>query len=387
MALKMYSDIDIQDIADAIREKNKTDETYRVDEMPAAIRKLNNVKLELTGDCSKKFYENRGDLLMEIAGEGITTYEITDCESMFARCENLTSIPFVINISSDCDEFDFGAMFNNCYDLVEAPLINGTAKNVGLGSLFNGCNNLAHLPQNYFDFAMIGPSLERSNAMYSLFYNCYSLRKVPDLTNLTVKNSISRAMYGLYYTRTFGRCFTLDELIDLPSLGYDVIGSSAFEYCSRLKRLTFKKNEDGTPLVFLGNGGPFGEYDSDYMNSNTLDLSNYVGYADADSDRRWILTYNSGITADKEVTDAASYEALKNDPDWFTCDINYSRYNKTSAIETINSLWDCNGIPQFPHTVKFKGEAGALTDGGAINTMTEEEIAVATAKGWTVSFV
>jgi len=39
------------------------------------------------------------------------------------------------------------------------------------------------------------------------------------------------------------------------------------------------------------------------------------------------------------------------------------------------------------NTIKFRGAAGALTDGGAINTMTAEEIAVATAKGWTVSFV
>jgi hypothetical protein len=37
------------------------------------------------------------------------------------------------------------------------------------------------------------------------------------------------------------------------------------------------------------------------------------------------------------------------------------------------------------NTIKFKGASGALTDGGAINTLTEEEIAVAAAKGWTVA--
>lgn len=385
MALKMYSDVDIQDIADAIREKNGKTDTYRVEEMPAAIRKLSNANLELTGDCSEKFYENRGDLLIELAGEHITTYEITDCTEMFSKSKNLTSIPFVINISSDCDEFDFVSMFSDCNNLAEAPLINGTADNVGLAYMFSDCYRLAQLPQNYFDFAIVGPVIEKSNANGYLFHSCYSLRKVPDLTNLTVKYPIQRVMHGLYYNSNFYGCSSLDELINLPSLGYDVIRSGAFSYCNRLKRLTFKKNEDGYPLVFLGNSGPFDEYDDDYMNSNTLDLSNYVGYAN-DKNKKYILNYNSGITADKEVTDAASYEALKNDPDWFTCDINYSRYNKTSAIETINSLWDCNGIPQFPHTVIFKGEAGALTDGGAINTLTEEEIAVATAKGWTVSY-
>jgi hypothetical protein len=39
------------------------------------------------------------------------------------------------------------------------------------------------------------------------------------------------------------------------------------------------------------------------------------------------------------------------------------------------------------NTIKFKGIAGSKTDGGAINTLTEEEIAVAAAKGWTVTLV
>ena len=97
-----------------------------------------------------------------------------------------------------------------------------------------------------------------------------------------------------------------------------------------------------------------------------------------------ILNYNSGITVDKRVIDDTTYQALKNDPDWYSLDVNYSRYNHDSAVNTINSLPDCSASGGT-NTIKFKGESGALTDGGAINTLTEEEIAVATAKGWTVS--
>ena len=99
---------------------------------------------------------------------------------------------------------------------------------------------------------------------------------------------------------------------------------------------------------------------------------------------------DSGITADKKVTDDVSYQALKNDPDWYTTDIAYSRFNHDSAVRTINSLPDTSAYLATAggtNTIKFKGEAGSATDGGAINTMTEEEIAVATAKGWTVSLV
>jgi hypothetical protein len=65
--------------------------------------------------------------------------------------------------------------------------------------------------------------------------------------------------------------------------------------------------------------------------------------------------------------------------------IEYSRYNHDSAVETINSLPDVSA--GSGNTIKFEGAAGSLTDGGAINTLTEEEIAVATAKGWTVTLV
>jgi hypothetical protein len=66
----------------------------------------------------------------------------------------------------------------------------------------------------------------------------------------------------------------------------------------------------------------------------------------------------------------------------------YSRYNHDSAVRTINSLPDASAYlatTSGTNTIKFRGEAGSSTDGGAINTLTAEEIAVATAKGWTVS--
>ena len=98
--------------------------------------------------------------------------------------------------------------------------------------------------------------------------------------------------------------------------------------------------------------------------------------------------YNSGITNDKRVNSQEDYERLKNDPDWFTGLVAYSRYNHNSAVETINSLPDTSAYIAAnggTNTIKFKGNAGSATDEGAINTLTEEEIAVAAAKGWTVS--
>ena len=98
------------------------------------------------------------------------------------------------------------------------------------------------------------------------------------------------------------------------------------------------------------------------------------------------------FTIDKCIYNDETYQALKDDPDNYVAGYSnenphyYSRYDKASAIRTINSLPDVSASGGT-NTIKFKGEAGLRTDGGAINTMTEEEIIVATSKGWTVSFV
>jgi hypothetical protein len=169
----------------------------------------------------------------------------------------------------------------------------------------------------------------------------------------------------------------LDEAVDMPAAKVSSLTPgncflSAFVNCSRLKRLSFALNEDGTPKTISSK-------------DQYIDLSQ-TGFAQDNTYKEYILNYNSGITADKEVYDDATYQALKDDPDWFSCDVNYSRYNHDSAVETLNTLPDGSKVSN-KHMIRFSGAAGSATDGGAINTLTSEEIAIAAAKGWTVSFV
>jgi hypothetical protein len=144
----------------------------------------------------------------------------------------------------------------------------------------------------------------------------------------------------------------------------------------RLKELTFDTN-DGQPIVTK-------------WKAQTIDLTGSVGTAPNTSSANYILNYNSGITAAKCVADDVSYQALKNDPDWYAVDYAYSRYNHDSAVNTINSLPDTSAYLASAggtNTIKFKKVSGSRTDGGAIENLTAEEIAVAAAKGWTVTLV
>ena len=337
---------------------------------------------KITGDCSDRFSSNGWNWFIEDFGNKITTKGIMPISSIFEESNKLTEIPFDLNIA-DSSHYDFNRVFYNNNNLLSVPNIIGPERKPQTGSysnsmrfkeMFYNCYRLREIPYDYF--WKIAPNADywESTRKYTedrtyLFYGCYSLRKLPDISIL--KNSGGR-LSTVYYNG-FNNCACLDEMTNLPVYNYVAYTSNmfnnSFNSCNRLKELIFETNEDGTPKTAQ-------------WKSQTINLAEYVGYTTVIAR---ILNYNSGITADKEVKDDATYQALKDDPDWFSCDINYSRYNRTSAVNTINSLPDTSAYGT--NTISFKGASGALTDGGAINTLTEEEIAVAAAKGWTVSLV
>lgn len=249
-----------------------------------------------------------------------------------------------------------------------------------LNQLFSGCKYIRELDDYYLyqrnlttgelkeplKVWCVNSKTTAASGCNNAFSNCYSLRKHPIIKDLTFNNVSG----GLRYSAFFSGCYALDEIIDFPVTTLERTANmfvSTFMNCERIKRFTFATNEDGSPIV-----APW--------SNQTVDLSLYVGYATASH----ILNYNSGITSDKVVGSVEAYEALKNDPDWYTLVYEYCRYNKESAIETINSLPDCKS--GTGNVLKLKGNSGRLLPMGAINTLTEEQIAVATAKGWTVSF-
>lgn len=213
---------------------------------------------------------------------------------------------------------------------------------------FSNCVELLSYSSN-----VIRPSNQQG--MRGLFTNCYKLRSVDSgflaaITNSSVDN------YG-----GFQNCNSLDEI-----RGYKAIGNSNsfLKGCFRLK--TFCWITDGS--------GDIG--------NKTVYMIN-IGYTAGTYGRTDFLNHTDFTTA-TEITDAASYAALKNNPDCWTADITYSRYNRASAAETITTLPTNTGTGN--PVVQFVGNMGSSTDSGAINTLTAEEIAVATTKGWTVSY-
>lgn len=384
MAQKLYEESNIQAIADAIRGKNGLTNTYKTSEMAAAITAIESggggdfpeELIHYTGDCSYKFYRDAWKWVLDKYGSQITTENITDCNSMF-QLSNTTSIPFSIN----CDatkNIDLSCCFSDCKQLLNLPIFNN-CRVFDCSAMFNTCNNLREIPNDFinsFDWSfVIGVDKPYSGGTsHHIISSCYSLRRFP-VTLFEILCSSSHGRRELYPFYGSGSCYAMDEVRDIPVIIHKTFTSNLMwnfgDHFSRIKNFTFA-TDDGAPKVAQ-------------WKSTIIDLTNCVGYTRSQDD---IIGYNSGITIDKKVTDDTTYQALKNDPDWFTTNVEYSRYNHDSAVATINSLPDTSAYLASAggtNTIKLKGAAGSKTDGGAINTLTEEEIAVAAAKGWTVT--
>lgn len=317
----------------------------------------------LSGDCDYWDYHGKWDSFITAFADKWSTQNISSCRNMFNGTK-LQSIPFDINLKAGTD-FYLSNMFNSTA-LTTLPVING--ENIVIANtnaLFANSEELSNIPDNYLNVASI---LAYGN-ISTMFTHCSSLRKFPSFASKLATMFPNRYSLSLYSNMcTF--CYVLDEITNLGVSTLPTWTANAFystlENCARLKNFTF---ESGKSVKWK---------------NQTISLTEYVGYAQsAEQIKR-------NIPLDKRVSDASSYAALKNDADWWTTNIAYSRYNHDSAVATINSLPDTSAYLATAggtNTIEFKGESGSATDGGAISSLTPEEIAVATAKGWTVTLV
>lgn len=363
MAKIYINESTLTDIGNAIRGKEKTTASIPVNDMATRITNLpsggvqvpSNWKISDTAAYS--FGHGVWDWFIEAYGSNIVTNKLKDARGMF-RKSTVSNIPFKLNFSGSSD--NISGLFFGATNLTSIPNISSCWP-TDMGYMFQDCYNLRTIPDNLFESAITSMFC---NAASHMFAGCYSLRQLPNISSFEWLQDTTYS--ESYFYQGFPTCYVLDEILNLPVPYSSTWTSNAFSLtfmnCSRVKNITFDAES------------------SKSWKNQTIDLSSYVGYANYGSH---ILSYNSGITSDKEVKDATTYAALKNDPDWYTLDPAYSRYNKTSALATINSLPSTSGS----NTIKFKGSAGSKTDGGAISSLTSSQIAIATAKGWTVSFV
>lgn len=392
-------DVNGNEITESYEYETEVKNTLTVAQMTEEINNLSIMPPEalyLTGDLTSRFAYNGWNWFIEQFGDKIITENIISLNSTFVNSSQLKEIPFDLHcrISSSGNSL-LGQAFSGCSALTKFPNIyihtKATSASVMLDKGINEEQNI-FLDDNVsiygFEYNTFTSSKFKEEPEW-LFSQCdwdqirtntkgefgtgfpldwsqaYYIKELPSFPNFYSEGTSN--YYSHWYSLKITSCYHLQNII-LPRPGKCAYSSSpnafggGFTQLTSLKNLTFDVQEDGTP------------YTAQWKNT-TLSLHNYVGFAYA----------SSYMNVTKRVTDDESYQRLKNDPAYWTSQLEYACYNHNSAVNTINSLPDTSAYGT--NTIKFKGAAGSATDGGAINTLTEEEIAVATAKGWTVTFV
>ena len=379
-------------IGDAVREKEGSTEAILVSDIPARIlaietggggggAELPPEAFEITSNAGYRFSNNGWNWFIDAYGDKITTKDLISINCMFQYSSLLEEIPFDLNLlSKPPSSGSCNYAFAECSKLKNIPKITGRVSETN--NIFSGCQSLVELSEEAIkdiDWSWV----ESNTSAYiasrgNTFQNCYSLRNIP-MSFLAHGNPVSAYSYSIYYG-LFNYCCVLDEAVNIPIQHRNATWTSnafvnTFNYCMRLKDITFETNEDGSPIVING------------WSKQTIDLTRNVGFTEAIYAYYYNLLVengaNSGITEADCVAGVSSYEEKKDSPNWFGSLAENSRYNHDSAVRTINSLPDLSG-GAGGNTIKFKGASGTNT-GGAINTLTDTEIAVAAAKGWTVT--
>lgn len=389
----------LEAIGDAIRSKTGETALLSLDQMPNAIAAiegggdtgLTEEDVTITGDA--QYFFSSGKLLSLNDKVHFKFNDIIGVSNMFYEAPkeaDLSKITINLKNTSNLEE---GVPSTNLFYYSASntlPTINGrlSLKAGTFSSVYYLTDEVfnAFLSNPNLTFTWKEPNMNPSQlGLQQTLYNARSLRNPTpyfhkiqrDIDSVPIT---STALKDYYY----GFCYGLtaaDEIIDYPvfegitAANTSNMFSNAFGYCLRAKNITFA-TKDGAPYVKK-------------WKSQTIDLTSYVGYVVSDS---YIIGYNSGITTNDKAptTDYPTFQAfIESNPDnWYTTDLSYSRYTRESAVNTINSLPDTSAYLATAggtNTIKFKKNSGAGR-GLNVSDLSAQEIAVATAKGWTVTF-
>lgn len=331
---------------------------------------------ELTIGGNLQFWDNYGawDWFITKYGDQITVDSNNKITNMYGAFQysQLEEIPisFVCDMSYDNS---ISSMFSGATKLKTLPSITGVVKGMTTYT-FKDCNNLSQIPASFFtDYTYTKGNFQ------SMCEKCYCLRSIDTSFMEQFTTLYTGTLYGNTFTYAFKNCEQLDELnIPIRDTTTEISVNmfyQAFDNIHRIKKLTF---DAPNPVKWK---------------NQVIDLTEYFGYSQKNT-----ITgqpkhlkengYNTTITQDKVMT-ASTMTSLIGDADAYPTTINTSRYNHTSAVQTLNSLPDASAYLASSggtNTIKITKYLGGLT-GSSTNDLTEEEIAVATAKGWTVTLV
>lgn len=272
---------------------------------------------------------------LDTSGANTFAYAFTQCSQIktlpFIDTSNATSFRQMFSMCSNLKTIpaldfskgtSFNAMFGSCSSLVEVPEMN-TGKGTDFNSMFYGCTSLTTVP-----------AIDTSSGtdLSGLFFQCTSLPTIPELNT-----SKTTAFYGIFYS-----CASITEIPNIDtSAGTDFY--IMFQGCTNLETVP------------------------------QLDMSKSVRNTNMFKDCTNLTNFGGCLNLGKGYLTTASSNYANYTLDLSSC----TKLTHESLMNVINGLYDIASIEVQPQQLILGSEN--------LEKLTEEEIAIATDKGWTVS--
>lgn len=342
-------------IADAIRNKEKSTDPIKVVDFDTRISNLP------TGIDTSDATATENDILKDK-----TAY--VDGQKIIGNLEMSSTIDATTGLKfsqSQCTEFpfsiintdnitDFNSMLSNCTKLTTAPTFTDTSKVEDTSYMFSYCTKLETVPN--FDTHNV-------NDMSYMFHNCKGLTSVPNFDTQNVTN-----MGNMFYY--------CNNLISAPNFDTQNVTNmgSMFHTCTKLAYLPQYDTRNVTD-----------------MGSMIYNVSGLTSVPELQAGKVTRISSMCGLCAN--ITSMGGFVDLGKAYTQKTT--NYSAYcfdiskstklTRAALMNIINKLYDLNLNPNLSVDGVCKYTQKITLGTTLKNKLTSSDIAIATAKGWTIA--
>ena len=337
---------------------------------------------ENSTDCRSMF---KGCAKLAIL-EDLGTLKSTNCERMFYSCNNLPSVPNFD--TSECT--NFSEMFRDCQNLTNLPVLD-FSKCTTLYFTFLRCYKLTG------NLTFNSPNLQN---LYGAFLDCRKLTKVtftenpkPTQLETTFKGCTSlTAVEGLDSSaatstkQLFSGCAALTSVPEILDTSNSSNVEDMYRDCKQLYKIpevncvkvtslrnTFA-NSGVIGKITLSNTGNVSNWERTFAGCrklqriSDLDMTSYVSQEDYD--------FYSPFEDCVNLTILGTFTNCKANLLLRSC----TKLTAESLVNVFNSIYDFTAAGETP-----SGYQGRIYLGrAAYNRLTEDQIAIATGKGWSV---
>lgn len=299
--------------------------------------------------------------------DGLNTWDtsnVTGMESMFYNCNKLTSL--------DLSEFDtsnvtsMSSMFRNCSSLTDLDLSDfNTVKVTSMTAMFSGCSSLTSLNLSSFDTSSVitmNDMFSNCSSLTSLNVSSFNTSKVNNMTGMFQKcsglTSLDVSGFDTSSVTHMGSIFSgCENLTSLDLSEFDtskvIVMSSIFAGCKALTELIGLGDWDTSALKDISFA--FQSLPLDNLDLGGWDLTNCTAAREA-----WNFMYSlDSIVFPNNLSVSFGIGQSYN----LTADNVVEVFNKLATVTTTQT---------------------ASIGTNLLNKLTEEQIAIATNKGWTV---